>query len=139
MNKKNTLGLLVVMVLASLTVPGLIPVLAEETMVIAHEDVFGKLSRPAVPFPHELHMDALASEGCGACHHSWDNTAGKLVYIEGEEFSCIECHLLRKKDGLPALREAYHGSCNTCHRERIKTGQTPSGPTTCGECHIQPD
>ncbi|MEW6078137.1 MAG: cytochrome c3 family protein [Thermodesulfobacteriota bacterium] len=80
-------------------------------------------------------MAALEENGCGVCHHSRDDASSQLVYIEGEELSCRECHLGKKKDGIPALREAYHGSCTACHRKRIKTKQLPSGPTTCGECH----
>jgi len=38
----------------------------EDSYELAHEDVFGKLERPAVTFPHDVHMDAL---DCGTCHH----------------------------------------------------------------------
>jgi hypothetical protein len=114
--------------------PGPLTVGAEMT-VIQHDDIFGKRKRPPVAFDHDLHMAALEENGCGACHHSWDDAAGQLVYMEGEELNCIECHLAEKEDGIPALREAYHGNCTACHRKRIKTKQLPAGPTTCGECH----
>lgn len=109
--------------------------IGEEMTVIQHNEVFGKRKRPPVAFDHDLHMASLEEDGCGACHHSRDEATSKMVYIEGEELNCFECHLAKKKDGIVALREAYHGSCTACHRKRIKTKQLPSGPTTCGECH----
>jgi hypothetical protein len=121
-------------VLLAMAGPGFPGAGDEEMMEIGHEDVFGRLKRPPVQFPHDLHMEALEDPGCGACHHAPDPDTGKLVYVEGEETGCIECHQAGKQDGTPALREAYHGSCNTCHRQRIRA-RMPSGPTTCGECH----
>jgi hypothetical protein len=122
-------------VLLAMTGPGLPCAGAEDMIEISHGDVFGRLRRPPVPFPHDLHMEALEDPGCGACHHSPDPGSGELVYIEGEELGCMECHPAEKQDDMPALREAYHGSCNACHRQRIRDGRMPSGPTTCGECH----
>jgi len=102
---------------------------------LAHEDVFGKLRRPKVHFSHETHAESLSDWGCGVCHHVRDNKTGKLVYAEGDELSCKECHVSQKENGKPALREAYHGSCTVCHRNRIKSSESKSGPTTCGGCH----
>lgn len=108
----------------------------EEFYRIEHKDVFGKLRRPAIDFAHEDHVDALEETGCGACHHTPDETSGKLVYIEDEEVSCSECHTAKKDGDTPALREAFHGSCNGCHRQMIKKTENFKGPTTCGECHV---
>ena len=104
---------------------------------LAHQDIFGKLRRPGVSFPHELHVDMLESESCGICHHVLDEQRGQLVYSEGEEVSCKQCHLKRKDRHIPALREAYHGSCTVCHRSLIKESIQKGGPTTCGGCHIK--
>ena len=114
------------------------PTLAQEDEYnLAYTDIFGKLRRPMVKFSHATHADTLADAGCGACHHNPDEKTGKLVYIEGEELTCGECHDVNKKNREPALREAFHGSCTVCHRDMIKTDKQKTGPTTCGGCHVK--
>ncbi len=107
----------------------------EAEYILAHEDVFGDLRRPAVGFSHEIHAGSLEKNGCGVCHHTPDDKTGQLVYSEGEETGCKECNALQEETGIPALREAYHGNCTDCHRNQIKAGALKSGPTTCGGCH----
>jgi hypothetical protein len=107
----------------------------EEEYILAHDDVFGNLRRPEVSFSHKVHTESLENSGCGVCHHSPDDKTGQLVYIEGEEGSCKECHDLKKEDNTPALREAFHGNCTNCHRNKINSDNLKSGPTTCGGCH----
>ena len=107
----------------------------EAEYILAHEDVFGKLRRPEVSFSHEIHTESLENGGCGVCHHSPDDETGQLVYRDGDERSCKECHDLHTEDNIPALREAFHGSCTNCHRNQIKNDHLRSGPTTCGGCH----
>jgi hypothetical protein len=107
----------------------------EETYRLEYKDIFGKLRRPGIDFNHEKHVVALDKQGCGACHHTPDPKTGQLVYIEGEETVCSDCHGAKPDDGTPALREAFHGSCNKCHRQMRKTYKDFKGPTTCGECH----
>ena len=109
----------------------------EDEYNLAYTDVFGKLRRPLVRFSHTIHSDNLSDAGCGICHHNPDNKTGKLVYIEGEELSCRECHDAQKENHKLALREAFHGSCTVCHRDMIKTDKPKTGPTTCGGCHIK--
>jgi len=109
----------------------------EAEYILAHQDIFGKLRRPSVNFSHDIHSETLDSDGCGICHHVPDEQSGKLVYMEGEELSCKECHVQQKDNQIPALREAYHGNCTVCHRRLIKAGQTETGPTTCGGCHVK--
>lgn len=106
----------------------------EDTYVLEYTEVFGKGSRAPVPFPHQGHVDALGEEGCGACHHVYDEDSGKLEYVEGEYASCAECHGAAKQGSTPALREALHGNCTGCHRKMIRKHET-TGPVTCGECH----
>ena len=52
-----------------------------ETFNIAHEELFGKLQRPRVAFPHDLHIESLEQDGdsCGACHHLYDADRRTLV------------------------------------------------------------
>ena len=107
----------------------------EDTLTIGHEDIFGKLKRPAVNFPHDIHMDAFADQDCGVCHHSYDEASGSLTYETGNEGYCKDCHTAEQDGNMPALREAFHGSCTVCHRKTIKAKADKSGPTTCGECH----
>jgi hypothetical protein len=107
----------------------------EAEYILAHDDVFGSLRRPEVSLPHEEHVKTLENGGCGVCHHTPDDKTGQLVYIEGDERSCTDCHEMQKEDNTPALREAFHGNCTNCHRKQIKSGNLKSGPTTCGGCH----
>ena len=122
---------LVFMGVLSLTVS----IAQEDEYDLGHMDVFGSLRKPMVKFSHAVHSDSLVEEGCGVCHHSRDDKTGKLVYIEGEELSCKECHDAQKENHKPALREAFHGSCTDCHRDMIKSNRYDTGPTTCGGCH----
>ena len=110
----------------------------EETYDLGHEDVFGKLQRPPVAFPHDRHMDALEQEGCGVCHHVFDEDAGGLVPVDDPDIGCTECHGAKKEDNKPGLRQAFHGSCTVCHRKMNRSGQA-SPPVTCGECHKKRD
>lgn len=107
----------------------------EETYRLEYRDIFGKLRRPAIDFAHETHVLALEEQGCGACHHAPDAKTGRLVYVEDEEVSCSECHGTQKENNTPALRQAFHRSCNLCHRQMGKATKGFKGPTTCGECH----
>jgi len=109
----------------------------EEEYILGHDDIFGNLRRPEVNFSHENHAASLENTGCAVCHHTPDEKTGQLIYIEGEERSCKECHDLQKEDEIPALREAFHGSCTNCHRSQIKSGELKGGPTTCGGCHTK--
>ena len=102
---------------------------------LAYEDIFEKLRRPPVNFAHQKHSASLEDPGCASCHHVQDEKTGRLVYLEGEELSCRECHGPQKTNDTPALREAFHGSCTLCHRRLAKADSPKRGPTTCGGCH----
>jgi len=109
----------------------------EDTYLFEKTDVFGKLTRAPVPFDHAAHAEALEDPGCGACHHVYDEDAGALEYVEGEETGCAECHGAKKQGSTPSLRQAFHGNCTGCHREMSKEHRA-TGPVTCGECHKKP-
>ena len=96
--------------------------------------IFTNMKRPAPEFDHDIHEGAFNNGGCAKCHHVMDEKTNKLVYSEGDEASCAECHTTQKEVKKTALREAYHQDCTSCHRTMRKNNEK-SGPTTCGECH----
>ena len=135
MRKRRLMIVIIIGLLLTGAVSRTLTLAQEDEYNLADTDVFGKLRRPLVKFSHAIHSDNLMDTGCGICHHNPDNKTGELVYIEGEELSCRECHETQKENHKPALREAFHGSCTVCHRDRIKTDNRKAGPTTCGGCH----
>ncbi len=90
-----------------------------------------------VTFEHAWHMSVMESDdSCGACHHVWDEKAGKLVYAKGKEAACDTCH------GEPSAKyvktnlvNAVHGACVKCHREGKARGAKKVGPKVCAGCH----
>ncbi len=128
-------------------IPGIIlfvfaAILIGQTSLLAQEDdtkastlaIFSNEKRPAPEFDHELHEDSLGETNCAKCHHVLDEDSKKLIYSEGEEAACAECHTNTSSDDTTALREANHASCTNCHRVMKKQKKT-AGPITCGECH----
>ncbi len=112
-----------------------IPLLATpEKPEVSALTVFSNQQRPMVQFDHIQHQETYGETGCAHCHHVLDPTENKLVYSEGEEMACFECHLEKKDKKLLSLREANHTTCTGCHRTLKKAKET-AGPTTCGECH----
>ena len=134
-------GILTKLFIMGMVFPGLavwaVAIAQEADYNLAYSEVFGKLRRPQVSFSHETHSETLEEEGCGTCHHVQDDQSDKLVYVEGEEQPCMECHIQQKDSHKPGLREAFHGNCTVCHRRLIKNDHPKSGPTTCGGCHIK--
>ncbi|NIV34748.1 MAG: cytochrome C, partial [Anaerolineae bacterium] len=51
-------------------------------------------SRQPFGFDNSLHYRHVkaAKEDCKACHHVYDEVAKELVYVEGKESSCRDCH-----------------------------------------------
>ena len=96
--------------------------------------IFSNTNRPLPDFDHELHEDALEDGGCAKCHHVLDEDTDELVYSEGEETACSDCHFEQAEDDLLAMREANHAICTRCHRD-LKKEKKKAGPTSCGECH----
>ena len=103
--------------------------------------------RPAVPFPHSMHMDVAE---CLACHHDYEEPGGENILDEGDlddyeddmllnsmdnpepgEASCIACHAKGGKAKMGSM-DAYHNQCITCHETE------KAGPVLCGECHVKP-
>ena len=97
-----------------------------DLIVIDTARVFGKLERPAVPFFHDLHTEAVVKkgEGCSLCHPKNDKS-------QSLKFK-------RQKDGSKEeLVDLYHTGCIGCHRDTAAV-QTESGPVECGGCHRKP-
>jgi hypothetical protein len=106
---------------------------AQESEMNLCPEAFGKHERPCVQFNHEQHMAAVKDE-CKDCHHV--SRGGQLVYEEGEEKPCAECHKVKDQGKMPGLMHAFHKNCQGCHKEDRKKGEK-TGPVTCGGCHVK--
>ena len=86
---------------------------------------FRALERPAVPFLHDKHTQAVAKQGrdCRACH---EMAAAKLIL----KFKRLEDTDRR------TVMDIYHDQCIACHKESSGP-DTATGPVTCGECHLK--
>ncbi len=80
-----------------------------------------------------MHGRHVVAEGerCGTCHHVFDEQAQELVYAEGQESACRDCHGEVTEGNVLSWREAAHTNCVHCHRAR--DGET--GPVLCAGCH----
>lgn len=90
---------------------------------------------------------AESENKCGACHHIYDEAAGKTIAAPAPEKvpgACVYCHTEsgtdvkgRKPEKIRSLRLATHGECVTCHRSIAAAGgkDVATGPTTCAGCH----
>ena len=90
-----------------------------------------KKSRPAVTFPHTLHMD---SHDCLECHHNYQNGENVLDEEDLNEdggAACSSCHF---KTAYIGLKTAYHRQCIQCHRT---LNRLPGNDLsiTCRDCH----
>ncbi len=86
---------------------------------------FGPLERPPVYFYHDKHTEVLAKQNkdCLACHEKVeDRLSLKFKRVEDPDKQTV--------------MDIYHDQCITCHKEN-KTSETPNGPVTCGQCHIE--
>ncbi len=108
-----------------------------DSIVINNVEVYGTKNRPAVAFPHLLHMESIA---CTDCHH-WYAANGKNMLDESklEEgkpgIKCRDCHWKQgRREVRYSLMEAYHLQCMGCHG-RMKRDGKKTGPRLCGECH----
>jgi hypothetical protein len=96
-----------------------------DVIVIDSLKAFGPLERPAVLFYHDKHTEALAKQNkdCTACHETVkDNMSQKFKRIQDNDKETVT--------------DIYHDQCIRCHKESGSPDK-PSGPVTCGECHIK--
>jgi hypothetical protein len=82
---------------------------------------------------HYQHEKALEKK-CDLCHHLYSEEQKKLIYQEGTESSCQDCHRGKDEKKKRSYRNVAHSQCITCHLNRDKVGQK-AGPATCGGCH----
>lgn len=102
-----------------------------------HDHVQGStLSHASIQFDYALHHrhDQAEDGECKACHHVYDEEQGKLIYKEGEESACHNCHTEQDQGRTLSLRNASHHDCVNCHTARATKGEK-SGPTLCVGCH----
>jgi len=84
---------------------------------------------------HYRHVKA-SNEKCDGCHHLYDETKKELVYVEGKEDSCRDCHREEREENRSAFRTAAHDACIGCHRDPPLGIQSDSrGPQECAGCH----
>ncbi len=97
-------------------------------------------SRQPFGFDNSLHYRHVkaAKEDCKACHHVYDEVARELVYVEGKESSCRDCHREETEENRSAFQLAAHQACIGCHREPppgIETDPDFPAPQQCAGCH----
>jgi len=106
------------------------PAFSQDPMISLNHKEMGKHERPVVSFNHEKHA---AKIDCMKCHHDYDaymNNRG------GDGQPCGTCHEVAAKQEMPSLKDAFHGQCKRCH-ENMMAQKKPSGPVTCGGCHVK--
>lgn len=87
---------------------------------------FGPLESTPVPFLHDLHAEIVQKEGrdCTACH------------LEKAEGILSQKYMRLEDTDRKTVMDVYHDNCLACHKETARSGK-PSGPVTCGECHVK--
>ncbi len=92
--------------------------------------------RLAMRMDYSLHARHVIAhqDKCDGCHHVYDEQAKKLVYAKGKESACTDCHGAERVERTPALRNAAHDACVTCHLGGEEKNQK-TGPSRCAGCH----
>ncbi len=101
------------------------------------EPVFVSIRQP-IGFDKSLHHRHVQAHDrkCEQCHHVYDEAQDTLVYVEGQETTCRECHLPEPWQSevtgrmVPSLSTAAHRACLGCHMQK-----EDAGPGTCAGCH----
>jgi hypothetical protein len=75
-----------------------------------------------VAFSHGTHVEKGKIE-CVKCHHK---DADKPQ-------ACEKCHGKEAKDKSPSGKDAFHATCQNCHKDAAAKGA--KAPTKCNECH----
>jgi hypothetical protein len=84
---------------------------------------------------HYRHIQ-VSNDECGLCHHVYDEATEELVYVEGEESSCRDCHRQEQEENRSSFRVAAHQSCIGCHQNPPPGIEADAqGPEFCAGCH----
>ena len=82
---------------------------------------------------HYRHSKA-ADNKCETCHHVFDESLKKLVYVKGKEGTCRYCHGETKVENRISFQSASHLSCISCHQKQLAENKN-AGPVNCAGCH----
>ena len=104
---------------------------SQEDMQFVNADAFSKPRRPAAVFRHDAHNESAGIEACQSCHHVYDDSGKPVEDESSEDQRCSECHGVKRSGSKPALMNAFHANCKSCHKEKKK------GPVICGHCHVR--
>ena len=87
----------------------------------------GKLERPSVRFPHEMHAAGGEEASCLLCHEARPGEDAGIFFT------------FKGRDGLSReeIKDLYHTECINCHAER-EVARKPTGPQVCSGCHVNP-
>jgi len=90
-----------------------------------------------VVFHYGLHYqhEKATDKKCELCHHIYDEKEKKLIYKQGTESSCRDCHRQSDEGNRNSFRKVAHSDCINCHLEK-KEKKQKGGPTTCEGCHL---
>lgn len=80
------------------------------------------------------HPNKQKDENCGACHHEYDKTLKKTVYVKGKEETCRYCHKPEKTEEASSFQNAAHDACINCHL-KLNLRKIKAGPIDCAGCH----
>lgn len=85
------------------------------------------------PSLHFRHSKALEKK-CESCHHEYDESRKKLVYVKDQEGTCRYCHKDKTIENRISMAQASHLACINCHiNSSSKPEATP--PISCHGCH----
>lgn len=97
-------------------------------LIINYPDEHKTNQYAPVPFTHKKHYVDYEIP-CRGCHHAWK------LNLRDNPIKCKECHKGKTESDAVLLRNAFHRSCMTCHRN-LKKQKKPTGPVGCKKCHI---
>ncbi|MEW6364020.1 MAG: sulfate respiration complex hexadecaheme cytochrome HmcA [Acidobacteriota bacterium] len=82
---------------------------------------------------HYRHIMAQA-EKCDRCHHEYDETSRKLIYVKEQETPCRDCHRAKAEANRQPMEVVSHWDCIGCHQKTVAQGKA-AGPVMCEGCH----
>lgn len=83
-------------------------------------------SRPQIVFDHEKHVRELGARACADCHAKKADNSLVFEFPKNTPSAADP----------DSLTKAWHDACIGCHSERAQRKE-PSGPLTCGQCHVK--